>query len=147
MIKALIAAFLIGVSAVTYIPGPINVDSPYTLTASERDAIEHVVMAEMGGESHYGQTMIAYCILNQLQSGTFGDSVYDVLNRPGNFATTSKEPTSSVIDAVKEVFDFGYTPVDAPVEFFYIPPAAGGWWHETQTYVCTVDGVRFFARR
>ena len=51
-------------AASTQTPDPTEAPVRFYLSASERDTVERVVMAESGGESFEGQMLVAQCILN-----------------------------------------------------------------------------------
>lgn len=51
-------------AASTQTPEPTEAPARFYLSASERDVVERVVMAESGGESYKGQMLVAQCILN-----------------------------------------------------------------------------------
>ena len=51
-------------AASTQTPEPTEAPVRFYLSASERDTVERVVMAESGGESFEGQMLVAQCILN-----------------------------------------------------------------------------------
>lgn len=55
------------------------------------------------------------------------------------------EPNAETREAVAAVFDAGETVTDAKILFFYAPALVSSEWHESQTYVCTIGGHRFFA--
>lgn len=40
--------------------------------------------------------------------------------------------------------DAGETVTDAKILFFYAPALVSSAWHESQTYICTIGGHRFF---
>lgn len=116
----------------------------FYLSASERDTVERVVMAEAGGESFEGQMLVAQCILNAAEKEGVQPSEAVVIyshtsNRP--------DPTQSVKDAVAAVFDRGEVAIDAPVMYFYNPALVTSTWHESQIFVAEVGGHRFFAER
>lgn len=99
----------------------------YALTAAERNEIERVVMAEAGAEPYIGQMAVAQCILNACEQENA---------RP--------EPSYKVKSAVSDVFDDGDVATDAEILYFYAPELCQSIWHESQTYVCTIGGHRFF---
>ena len=53
-------------AASTQTPEPTEAPVRFYLSASERDTVERVVMAESGGESFEGQMLVAQCILLSL---------------------------------------------------------------------------------
>lgn len=113
----------------------------YALTAAERDEIERVVMAEAGAEPYKGQMAVAQCILNACElEGKRPDEIVI------EYKYTDKRPTPTdeVKAAVSAVFDYGETVTDAEILYFYAPELCTSLWHESQTYVCTIGGHRFF---
>ena len=54
------------------------------------------------------------------------------------------EPSYKVKSAVSDVFDDGDVATDAEILYFYAPELCQSLWHESQTYVCTIGGHRFF---
>lgn len=113
----------------------------YELTAAERDTVERVVMAEAGAEPYEGQIAVAQCILNACERES---------KRPNEIVIEYKytdnrpDPTDEVKAAVSAVFDYGETVTDAEILYFYAPELCTSLWHESQTYVCTIGGHRFF---
>ena len=116
----------------------------FELSATERDVVERVVMAEAGGESFEGQMLVAQCILNACEkTGTQPSEVVVTFK----YAPARPDPTDSVREAVAAVFDAGEFITDEPVMFFYNPAKVTSTWHESQTFVIEVGGHRFFAER
>jgi spore germination cell wall hydrolase CwlJ-like protein len=127
----------------TTAPKPTETDKgPYfPLTDWERDLVERVVMAEAGAEPYEGQKAVAQCILNasklrRMQPAQTVQALKYTKARP--------EPTESVKQAVVAVFDEGETVFDREVIYFYAPGMVKSAWHETQQYVTTIGGHRFF---
>lgn len=115
----------------------------YSLSEDERYIVECLVMGESGYMSYELQVLTAQCILNAcLESGLQPSSVMDVYQYYG----WNNNPTESVKSAVKDVFDNGYRLTDEPILFFYAPHLCTSSWHESQRYILTQDGIRFFAR-
>lgn len=139
------------VAGVTMLVSSIATDRPETeaparfyLSASERDVVERVVMAESGGESYEGQMLVAQCILNGAEKqGVQPSEAVEIYQ----YAGARPKPTQSVKDAVAAVFDRGETVVDEPVLYFYNPAIVESEWHESQIFVIEVGGHRFFAER
>ena len=132
--------------ATTTIYSPVVIPEPesvpaYVLTDAERDTIERVVMAESGGESYEGQMAVAQCILN----ACLKDDLRPVEAVEAYGYTSNRvEPTESVKAAVEAVFDAGEVAVDANILYFYAPAYCTSTWHESQVYVTTIGGHRFF---
>lgn len=113
----------------------------YPLTAAERDEIERVVMAEAGAEPYIGQMAVAQCILNACEQE---DKRPLEIVRSFGYTAARPEPSDEVKNAVAKVFDDGETATDREILYFYAPALCQSLWHESQTYVCTIGGHRFF---
>lgn len=113
----------------------------YALTAAERDEIERVVMAEAGAEPYVGQMAVAQCILNACEQE---DKRPFEIVRSFGYTVARPEPSNKVKSAVSDVFDDGETATDREILYFYAPALCQSLWHESQTYVCTIGGHRFF---
>ena len=118
--------------------------SRYELSAAERDIVERVVMAEAGGECYEGQMLVAQCILNAAEKTATAPSEAIATYQ---YTKARPEPTQSVRDAVKAVFDDGQTITDELVMFFYNPARVTSTWHESQIFITEVGGHRFFAEK
>lgn len=128
----------------TELPEPSEALVRFYLSASERDTVERVVMAESGGESFEGQMLVAQCILNAAEKEGVQPSEAVVIY---SYTSNRPDPTQSVKDAVAAVFDRGEVAIDAPVMYFYNPALVTSDWHESQIFVAEVGGHRFFAER
>lgn len=113
----------------------------YALTAAERDEVERVVMAEAGAEPYIGQMAVAQCILNACEQENARPA--EIVKRYG-YTDKRPEPSYKVKSAVSDVFDDGNVATDAEILYFYAPELCQSIWHESQTYVCTIGGHRFF---
>lgn len=113
----------------------------FYLSDDERRVVECIVMGEAGGEPYKGQVLVAFCILNGcLKEGIQPSS----LRKEYKYSGWNNNPSKSVKEAVSEVFDNGCKPVNDFPLYFYAPKYAKGKWHETQRYICTVGGHKFF---
>jgi spore germination cell wall hydrolase CwlJ-like protein len=113
----------------------------YALTEYERDLVERVVMAEAGAEPYKGQMAVAQCILNTCQlRQMFPAQVV----KSYKYTKARPDPTESVKQAVSAVFDDGATVFSRDVLYFYAPARTTSSWHESQEYVMTIGGHRFF---
>lgn len=113
----------------------------YALTAAERDTVERVVMAEAGAEPYEGQIAVAQCILNACE---LEDMRPDEIVTEYQYTDNRPDPTDEVKAAVSAVFDDGETVTDAVILYFYAPALVDSEWHESQSYVMTIGGHRFF---
>ena len=131
-------------AASTQTPEPSEAPVRFYLSASERDTVERVVMAESGGESFEGQMLVAQCILNAAEKEGVQPSEAVVIY---SYTSSRPDPTQSVKDAVAAVFDRGETVVDEPILYFYNPALVTSDFHESQIFVIEEGGHRFFAER
>ena len=113
----------------------------YELTAAERDTVERVVMAEAGAEPYEGQIAVAQCVLNACE---LEDMRPDEVVIEYQYTDKRPKPTDEVKAAVSAVFDNGETVTDAEILYFYAPALCESEWHESQIYVMTIGGHRFF---
>lgn len=143
-IAAVISTIAGGRENTTELPEPTEAPVRFYLSASERDTVERVVMAESGGESFEGQMLVAQCILNAAEKEGVQPSEAVVIY---SYTSSRPDPTQSVKDAVAAVFDRGEVAIDAPVMYFYNPALVTSDWHESQIFVAEVGGHRFFAER
>ena len=143
-IGAVISTIAGGRENATETPEPTEAPVRFYLSASERDTVERVVMAESGGESFEGQMLVAQCILNAAEKEGVQPSEAVVIY---SYTSNRPDPTQSVKDAVAAVFDRGEVAIDAPVMYFYNPALVTSDWHESQIFVAEVGGHRFFAER
>ena len=138
------AVMVAGIGVAVSTPEPTEAPVRFYLSASERDTVERVVMAESGGESFEGQMLVAQCILNAAEKEGVQPSEAVVIY---SYTSNRPDPTQSVKDAVAAVFDRGEVAIDAPVMYFYNPALVTSDWHESQIFVAEVGGHRFFAER
>lgn len=128
----------------TATPEPTATPARYQLSASERDTVERVVMAEAGGECYEGQVLVAQCILNAAEKlDQRPPEVFETLS----YAGARPDPTQSVKDAVSAVFDDGEIYINEPILYFYAPARVTSEWHESQIFVIERGGHRFFKER
>lgn len=118
-----------------------GMEKRYELTDKERLTLAQVVEAEAAGEPYAGKIAVAQCILQSCED----DSIRpDVAVR--KYGYSSERPTASQesLDAVQAVFDFGEVATTEPIKYFYAPDKTTSKWHETQDYVLTINGHKFF---
>ena len=114
----------------------------FYLSDYERAELESLVMAESGAESYEGQMGVAQCILNACEKEGKQPSEIAIMYRYTKHRTA---PDESVKEAVRAVCDRGEVITDAKILYFYAPALVYSAWHESQTYVLTVGGHKFFA--
>ena len=114
----------------------------FYLSDYERAELESLVMAESGAESYEGQMGVAQCILNACEKEGKQPSEIAIMYR---YTKHRPAPNESVKEAVRAVFDRGEVITDAKILYFYAPALVYSAWHESQTYVLTVGGHKFFS--
>lgn len=114
----------------------------FYLSDYERAELESLVMAEAGGESYEGQMAVAQCIIDACEKEGKQPSEIAVMYR---YTKHRPAPSESVKEAVSAVFDRGEVVTEENILYFYAPAIVYSEWHETQTYVTTIGGHRFFA--
>lgn len=118
-----------------------GIQKRYTLTDAERLEIAQVLTAEAGGEPFAGKIAVAQCILQTCEDeGIRPDEVLRVYA----YSKRRPEPTQEALEAVQDVFDFGIVATTEPIKYFYAPALVDSEWHESQIYVMTINGHRFF---
>lgn len=121
---------------------PIEPEPFYELSDEQRRIVENIVMGESGSESYLGQQLVAVCIVNACLKDNISPSEVRVKYK---YAGWNENPTDSVKEAVSSVFDDGDLPTDEQILYFYAPKWTKSAWHETQRYIMTEGGHKFFA--
>ena len=113
----------------------------YELTDAERWEIASVVEAEAGAECFAGKEAVAQCILQACE-----DDGIRPTEAVQKYRYTKKrpEPSKESLLAVSAIFDFGWAATSEPIKYFYAPGRTTSDWHESQIYVVTIGGHRFF---
>lgn len=115
-----------------------------TLTDSDRDTLERLVMGEAGGEGYIGAALVAQCIRDTMvYKGA--SSVEQVRTGYGYSGSLSREPNETVKKACAYIFDQGGMAVKHKVFYFYAPALCTSTWHESQHFVVEHHGHRFFS--
>lgn len=119
----------------------IEPEPVFYLNDYERLVVECIVMGESGGEPYEGQLLVAFCILN----GCIKEGVQpSELRSLYKYSGWNENLSTDVKNAVTSIFDEGYKPVDDTPLYFYAPKWTTSNWHESQRYICTVGGHKFF---
>lgn len=118
-----------------------GLEKRYELTAAERREVASVVTAEAGGEPYAGKIAVAQCILQACEDDGIRPTEAVVKYK---YAKSRPEPTEEALEAVEAVFDLGQVATDEPIKYFYAPALCQSEWHESQVYVVTINGHKFF---
>lgn len=113
----------------------------YELTEEERWVVASVVTAEAAGEPYMGKVAVAQCILQACEDDGIRPTEAVVTYR---YAKSRPEPTEEALRAVEAVFDRGEVATDEHIKYFYAPALVYSEWHESQVYVMTIKGHKFF---
>mgnify|MGYP004654890871 CR=1 FL=1 len=116
----------------------------FPLSDYERSVVESLVMAEAGGECYEGQIAVAQCILNACERNTCQPSEAAIIYK---YTKNRPKPSDSVKKAVYAVFNNGEAVTESKILYFYAPDMTYSSWHESQNYIMTIGGHRFFALR
>ncbi len=113
------------------------------ISQSEYDLICGIVMNETGHGSREGMIAVTQCIKNAMEKEK--KDAFWVHDNYGYGKT--KTPSEKVKQTVYDVFYKGAKVTDEPILYFYAPALCYSAWHESQTYVCSYDGNKFFKAR
>lgn len=113
----------------------------YDLTDEERMEIASVITAEASGEPYAGKVAVAQCILQACEDD--GIRPFEALSTYG-YSRWRPEPCEEALETVQAVFDFGQVASTEPIKYFYAPARVVSDWHESQVYVMTINGHKFF---
>lgn len=113
----------------------------YELTDAERWEIASVVTGEARGEPFAGKVAVAQCILQACEDDGIRPDEAVVKYK---YCKSRPEPTEEALEAVAAVFDFGQVVTSEPIKYYYAPALVYSEWHETQDYVMTISGHKFF---
>ena len=116
----------------------------YALTDAERREVASVVTAEAMGEPYAGKVAVAQCILQACEDD--GIRPTEALVKY-SYAKSRPEPTEEALQAVEAVFDLGQVATGEPIKYFYAPARCQSEWHESQVYVLTINGHKFFKQK
>lgn len=113
----------------------------YELTEEERWVVASVVTAEAGGEPYEGMMAVAQCILQTSEDDNLRPTEAVVKQK---YTKHRPEPSEEAWKAVAAVFDEGRVVTVEPIKYFYAPALVYSAWHESQDYVMTIEGHKFF---
>lgn len=111
--------------------------------AYERELIAGVVMNEAGGECYEGKCAVAQCVLNACLEE---NKPFSEVRWSYGYKYT-RTPSDAVLQAVDDVFLNGVRVTDEPILYYYNPAYGYSSFHESQTFVMTIEHHRFFKRK
>ena len=126
-------------------PDPNYSTRTVSLSSKDRDLLERLVMGEAGGMGYNGCALVAQTIKDtMIYEGT--NSVSEIISKYAYTGSTKVKPTQTVKDAVSYIFDSNGSAVQHRLIYFYQSAHCTSKWHETQNFVISCGGVRFFDR-
>ena len=130
--------------------GLVNIENPdknycgvKVDVGDDRELLERIVMGEAGGEGFLGQALVAQCIRDAIVYKGI-DSVQDVIIELKYSGSLNKKPTEEVKQAVSYIFDEGKNAVQHRILYFYAPKIVKSKFHESQNYIYSHKGHKFF---
>ena len=137
-----------GVAAEGFLMGIDNPDPSYVGTAismsdSDRDLCERMLMGEAGSMGFTGMAIVAQCIRDTYVAGGY-TSIAAVISENGYYGSTDTPGDATCKEVVNYIFDQGGSAVQHSVRVFYASDICSSEWHESQEFVCAYGAVRFF---
>ncbi len=124
-------------------PDPNYVGYSVSLSDSDRDQVERMLMGEAGSMGYTGMALVAQCIRDTYVSGSYS-SMQQLFAQNGYYGSTSIAPSSTAAEVVNYIFDQGGSAVQHSIRVFYASNICSSPWHEAQDFVCSYGYVRFF---
>ena len=139
--------------AIANIKPPVIVLSPKDKYSEiDIEMISAVVMHEVGNCSRDSKIAVTNLILNRLNDGRFGDTIYDVLHAKGQFTAIHNYydneivPNEDCIEAVKAAIDGEDNSKGALYycNLSYISDRSTKSWFNSMELVLTLDGQNYY---
>lgn len=114
------------------------IENTYTETAGDLELMAAIIYCEAGGESYEGQLAVGSVVMNRVNSGSFPNSISEVIYQSGQFSPVASGKFALVLSsgiyssctaAAQEVLNGNIT-----VNFLYFHSAAG-WDSDFGTYI------------
>jgi hypothetical protein len=112
------------------------------LPEADRAEIERTLMVECGAEVYLGQIAVAQCTLDAAQKD--GIAPVEVLTEY-KYTKARKEPTQSVREAVRAVYDRGERAVEQEIYYFANPRYCDMTFHKTRPLVAVIGNHNFYS--
>ena len=133
-------------NAIIPISKPDRRYTPYRveLPDDQRDLLERLVTGEAGA-TYEGSLLVAQCIRDAIVCDGY-TSIEQVRTALRYSGSIKRGKTDNAIRAVHAIFDEGKCAVQHRLYYFYAPALCISRWHETQYFVLSKDGHRYFDR-
>ena len=124
-------------------PDPNYVGYSVSLSDSDRDQVERMLMGEAGSMGFDGMALVAQCIRDTYVNGSYS-SMQQLFYENGYYGSTAYAPSSTAKEVVNYIFDQGGSAVQHSIRVFYASNYCSSPWHEAQDFVISYGYVRFF---
>lgn len=127
-----------------------NPDTVYScphieLTDEDRDLLERLCMGEFGSGGFIGAALIAQSVKDAMCFDGYA-TVEDVIKYCRYDGDTNRGTNADCVRAVRYVFDDDGDVVQHRIMYMYNPYLVQSAFHESQNYILSYQGVRFFDR-
>lgn len=127
-----------------------NPDTTYmcasvTLTEEDRDLLERLCMGEFGSGGFIGACLIAQSVKDAMCFDGYS-SVAEVIRECRYTGSTDMGTNDECRQAVRYIFDENHDAVQHRILYMYNPYLVQSSFHESQNFILSYAGVRFFDR-
>lgn len=127
-----------------------NPDTTYacsrvTLTDDDRDLLERLCMGEFGSGGFIGAALIAQAVKDAMCFDGY-TNVADVIKYCRYDGSTKMGTNDACRQAVKYIFDDNCDAVQHRIMYMYNPYMVSSAFHESQNFILSYQGIRFFDR-
>lgn len=119
--------------------------SQVTLTDEDRDLLERLCMGEFGSGGFIGACLIAQAVKDAMCFDGY-TSVAEVIKKCRYTGSTSIGTSDACRQAVRYIFDENHDAVQHRIMYMYNPYMVQSAFHESQNFILSYYGVRFFDR-
>ncbi|MBQ2570182.1 MAG: hypothetical protein II573_07290 [Ruminococcus sp.] len=116
-----------------------------TLTDEDRNLAERICMGEFGTGGFIGAALIAQCVKDAMCFEGY-TSVADVISGNHYDGSVDIAPNEACRQAVRYIFDENHDAVQHRILYMYNPYLVQSSFHESQNFILSYAGVRFFDR-
>ncbi|WP_407721132.1 hypothetical protein [Ruminococcus sp. JE7B6] len=116
-----------------------------SLTDEDRDLLERLCYGEFGSGGFIGAAMIAQCVRDAMCFDGYS-TVEDVIKYCRYDGSTTSGTSDECVQAVRYIFDDDGSAVQHRMLYMYNPYMVKSAFHESQNFILSYQGVRFFDR-
>ena len=116
-----------------------------SLTDEDRDLLERLCYGEFGSGGFIGAAMIAQCVRDAMCFDGY-TTVADVIKYCRYDGSTTSGTNDECVQAVRYIFDDDGSAVQHRMLYMYNPYIVSSNFHESQNFILSYQGVRFFDR-